>query len=252
MRRAALYVEGKIVVADSHVMAFMQLQETEKNGNIVSGFFDPDTEEFDSDLVDDHFYNKELILVRHTQTLHDGPNPHLSEEGKVEAEKIAHRLKDYDLSDYQGLTSPFNRCLETAEILHERLDIPFSVEPEIGETPDFLKENENCLLQNLCCQFTTFDWPSGNFLLQNETKDQFRDRTKRVLQRIPHRCIVVTHFGIIYNISQIALCPRKAEKLLSTGVPKGNVAYINKDVIQIIRTDENENLPQNRRETECQ
>jgi len=237
MKRAALYICGKIIVADSHIMAFQRLtvqeQETALDGNVVSGFFDCETKEFDSDMPQDHFFDKEMILIRHPNTIDDSPNPHLSSEGIQKAHQIAECLQEHDLSDYQGLTSPMTRCLEASEILHKTLEIPFKVEPQIVETPCFLQEGQEFLIQNLSSLYPEFSWPTNcDITVRKETEDEFQSRIRDVLQSFPQRCIVVTHFGVIFHISQDALCEKKAEQLLCTGIPRGSVTYINRDVMQ--------------------
>ena len=252
MRRAALYVCGKIVVADSHIMAFQQLTLQERDvafdGQVVSGFFDSDTEEFESDMPQDHFYDKEMILVRHPNTCEDGPNPHLSTEGLQKAQEIAENLQDYDLSDYQGITSPMVRCLEAAEVLHDKLEVPFEVEPQIVETPMFLQEDESFKIENLHSQYPEFSWKTKkDITVRKESDADFRSRVREVLRDFPHRCILVTHFGVIFHISQAALCEKKAEQLLGTGIPRGSITVIKRDVMQMIGSND-ENILGNRQQ----
>lgn len=245
MRRAALYICGKIVVADSHIMAFQQLTLQERDaafdGQVVSGFFNENTAEFESDMPQDHFYDKEMILVRHPNTCDDGPNPHLSPEGFQKAHEVAENLKDFDLSDYQGITSPMTRCLETAEVLHKELELPFQVEPQIVETPTFLQEDESFKIKNLHSQYPEFSWKTKeDITVRKESEADFRSRVRDVLLHFPHRCILVTHFGVIFHISQVALCEKKAERLLCTGIPRGSITVIKRDVMQMIgNNDEN-------------
>jgi len=49
----ALCCEGKIVTGRSHLDAWEQLSEEEKNGQIESGFYDLETKEFVTDLCDE-------------------------------------------------------------------------------------------------------------------------------------------------------------------------------------------------------
>lgn len=241
MKHAALYVCGKIVVADSHLMAFQRLSVQEQDTTIISGFFDSDTEEFESDLPQDHFYDKEMILVRHTDVIDDGPNPHLSKKGFEQACCIVDNLKDHDLSDYCGITSPMIRCLETSNIIQKELNIPFKVEPNIVETPEFIQNDEDFKIENFHSQFPNFYWETkSSITVKKESVKEFRCRIREVLRHFPHRCIVVSHFGVIYHISQNALCEKKAKQLLSTGIPRGSVTLIKRNMIQMIgNNDEN-------------
>jgi hypothetical protein len=67
MMKAELFVGGCIVIGDSHLDAFQLLSVEEKDADLVSGFFDPETHEFVSDMEKDHFFDKEMYLIRHGQ-----------------------------------------------------------------------------------------------------------------------------------------------------------------------------------------
>lgn len=242
MKQAALYVCGKIVMADSHLMAFQRLSIQEKQAaEIISGFFNVETEEFESDIPQDHFYDKQMILIRHPDTERDGQNPSLSSKGVDKTYEIVESLKDKDLSDYRGITSPMTRCLETADILQKKLDLPFEVNPDVVESP-MTHDQKEFQIENLQSKYPNFYWPNNKtFFIKKENEIEFRKRTRNVLQNFPHRCIVITHFGVIFHISQDALCEHKANVLFSTGIPRGSVTFINRDTMQMIGTD-NENI----------
>src|ERR1700761_1225293 len=129
MRRAALFVQGRVIVADSHLLAFETLTLAEQTEHIVSGFLDENTGEFDSDLPADHFFNKEMYLVRHGEVESQGePDPPLSQYGIQEAQRLAQIVVDKKLSDFQFFTSPLLRCLQTAEIFSRTCRRPVKVD----------------------------------------------------------------------------------------------------------------------------
>jgi len=225
MRRAALYVQGRIVVADSHLAAFQALTIEERNEYIVSGSFDESTGEFDSDLAKDHFYNKEMYLIRHGEVVdQEDPDPPLSENGHEQARQVAEQLKEKDLSDFQCFASPLLRCLQTAEIFAELCDVDVHIDLALMETPHFLAKNQSFYLKNRQQYFPKFNWPTTHdWLIPPESASKFATRSRNVLQRLPSKSILFSHFGIIVNIATMALCDEKA---MESGVPTASVTYI--------------------------
>jgi len=233
MRRAALYVQGRIVLGDSHLDAFQKLSQIEQEESMASGWFDDTTEEFESDLPEDHFYNKELLFVRHGECEEpQEPDSDLSDFGKEEVRKLANvLLRSFDLKNLTGICSPMLRCLETALILHELLDVPFKVQSDIIETPLFLDEGQQYRLQNHCDKFPQFNWDDmREQVLTKETLPEFLARTKIALQHFPHRCIVVAHYGFIYNATCLALCDTKAVQ----DIPPASVTHIDKQNVRCV------------------
>lgn len=233
MRTAALYVHGRIVLGDSHLEAFRKLSALEQNEHLISGVFDTETEEFDSELPDEHFYAKEMLLIRHGDCEDpEEPDTELSDFGKNEIRKLASVLRQtFDLKDMVGISSPMLRCLQTSLILHELLDIPFQIQSEVMEIPMFLENGQQYRLQNHRSKFPQFQWPtSDDWILTKETLRNFIDRTRFALQHFPHACIVVTHYGFICNLTRLALCDTKGVQ----EVPPGSVTHICKHNVKCI------------------
>lgn len=233
MRRAALYVHGRIVVADSHLAAFEALTIEERREYIVSGFLDEETGEFDSDLAKDHFYNKEMYLIRHGQVLDvDDPDPPVSEEGTRQAEQIAENMKDTDLSEFNCFSSPLLRCLQTAEVFAKICGVQIEIDLALMETPNFLAQNETFYLKNRKSYFPMFHWPTPyDWLIPYETPSDFAIRTRNVLQRLPKKTIIISHFGLITNMAKMALCDEKAAE---SGVPTASLTHIDNQEVKCL------------------
>jgi|GEM_PF-6395971 broad specificity phosphatase PhoE len=226
MKKAALYVHGRIVVGFNHGDAFGKLTEIEQHEFIISGFYDPETEEFDSDSTDDHFYDKEMILVRHANVQdRSDPDTGISEFGAQQIEKLgSFLLENVKIKDYIFLTSPLLRCLQTAQILHQKIDVPIEVCPGVMETPE-----ESFCLKNHKDKFSDFDWPtSHNWDLSPESPEVFLSRIRQTLQGLPHKAIIVTHFGTIFNLARLASCDNKAKEMLNQGIPPASAIEIDK------------------------
>ena len=172
MRKAALYVHGRIVLGDSHLEAFRKLTDLEQNEHLVSGVFDTETEEFESELPTEHFYDKELLLIRHGDCVDPNePDTELSEYGLDHIKRLASLLATtFELKNMVGISSPMYRCLQTSLILHEMLDISFKIQSEVMEIPWFLEDGQQYRLQNHRSKFPQFQWPtSEDWILTKES-----------------------------------------------------------------------------------
>lgn len=179
-------------------------------------------------------FNKEVVLIRHaTPAISDTADPELSEVGVQQAQKIAQSLQDLALHEFQCFTSPMLRCLQTATILSKTLKKKFCVNHRLAESLEFLAEDEKICIPNRENTFPNFDWPQGDFFLKQETLQEFSARTLDVLHSLPHKTIVITHYGFICNMMRLTLDDR-ANKLVDQEIPPASVTYINKDELQCL------------------
>jgi hypothetical protein len=129
MYAKAIYVDGRIVTGRHHGEAFGMLSDKEKcSDTLLSGFYDESTGRFFYD--DQSFYTKSIYLVRHSRPskgYDEDQDPDLSQEGVEKAHKLATFLMDAGLKDYEGYTSPYLRCLITADIIARMTGIQFTV-----------------------------------------------------------------------------------------------------------------------------
>ena len=232
--RPALCVEGKVVTADNHLQAFQQLTETQKDSDLVSGFFDEDSQEFQADQDKDHFYDKEIFLVRHAETkASEDPDPDISDQGVEQVRQLAECFSARKVDDYIGIASPLLRCLHTADILRELLGISFKIMPQVIETPSFLMEDEGFFVKSRKADYPKFGWPDEKgWDFKYEKQDSFQQRVEDTLKHLPSRCIVVTHYGYICMMARLALCDDKAKRLITQGVPPASVTFINRQSVE--------------------
>jgi broad specificity phosphatase PhoE len=225
MRKAALYVHGRVVIADSHMLAYQQLTHHEKESHITSGVFDSSTKEFESDLPEEHFYNIECVLIRHGHvTDSNEPDAPLSPVGIQKVNELCKTLKNFDFKDFTGITSPLLRCLQTSLIIYEKLHIDFKTQASLMELPWFLNQKKQYRLQNHKLKFPQFSWESNDdFIINYESNEDFLERTKLALQNFQSKVIVITHYGFIVNAIRLALCK---EKVVSDIAP-ASLTYIN-------------------------
>lgn len=221
------------------MQAFAQLSESEKEGSIVSGAFDPETDEFESDagIAKDHFFNKRIVAIRHCDV--EDPqdlDPRLSNLGRQQAKRLAFCLQQMglDLANYAGITSPFLRCLETCEVISEYLNLQFQVDPELRETPTNLDEGGSFYVQNQETRFPQFHWlHHEDWICNFETPMEFERRIKRVLQKTPKQSILITHYGFIVHMTRLATCDQKAQEMVPQ-IPKASITYINRQSVECL------------------
>ena len=181
---AALYANGKVVTGGHHGEAFCKLTLDEQEGEITSGFVDPDTGKFVSDDIE--FYAKNLILIRHAHAC-DYFDPGLSGLGYSQCEKVVNFLRDtQNLQSYMGFASCCNRTRETAEFIFGRLGI-------------------HCEIRSDFCDQRNWDLPCWRAANQwFESPYSFIERLKYILHTLPQNSIIISHCNFVANMAQLA------------------------------------------------
>ena len=133
-------------------------------------------------------------FVRHGQSeynvgLTDKFNSNVTPKGIEQATRAAMTLRDEitDPETYQGYTSPYVRCLQTARILQQRTGIKFKVVQEIGETPEEVHRNVSALVYRLEDLYPEFDWrhfPKASYDYGNESDQAYLDRLNAFLKTL--------------------------------------------------------------------
>lgn len=111
------------------------------------------------------------------------PGVHLNDEGRMQAQALAERLRDAPLAAVYS--SPLERCMETAQALAELHGLPVQVLAELGETrcgewtgqriPDLQKLDLWRLVQT---------YPSGTRFPGGETGAEVQARLVAALERL--------------------------------------------------------------------
>lgn len=190
---AALYTEGRVVTGCNHGDAFSKLSDAEQNNSIESGFLDPSTGRFFTEEYD--LYLKKVFLVRHAQAQSQHFHAQLTEVGEQQAEACGNFLLTKDISDFHCFCSPYDRCIQTAQIIHLITSIPFECHPD------------------LACQ------------TEQENSVQFTQRIEKVLCEIPPKCLLISHADFIIRFIQEAIGPEFAQEY-ENGVPNAGVMTI--------------------------
>jgi broad specificity phosphatase PhoE len=186
---AALYAGNRVVTGMNHGDAFSKLQECERNGDIESGFLDPETGRFFTDDYD--FYLKQIYLVRHAESEGQHFHANLTEHGRQQATKCAAFLCSEVLDDFRCLSSPADRCHQTAEIIADIAAVPL-------ELRDVFR-----------CQ------------KDEESDASFKLRVAESLAALPPKSVIVTHTDYIITFVEAAI-----REAFRCGIPNCAVTYI--------------------------
>lgn len=185
---------------------------------------------------------KNVYFVRHGQTLkntqhiHQGPEEPLTEIGKKQAAEVALELKKKGIDTL--LSSPFVRAVETASIISEELDLPFTKLDCVKEfrRPDPLYGKPHYSLASAKYIWQLFwhrndphwdDYGAENmFAIRNRIID-----TKKALAKVEGEHIAVVSHAIFIDMFVQAVCADRslnmkefvggllgAKKLPNTGI----------------------------------
>lgn len=192
---AALYAENQIFTGNNHGEAFEKMSAQQQNGQLTSGFLDLELGKFISD--DCTFYLKQLLLLRHSD-VEDGPDPELTSQGRRRTSQAAEYLQaEFDLSEYRLFSSTKRRCQQTADIISQELQLELVSDDNLQE------------------QFAT------------EDVNQFSQRLKQVLDRLPTKSLIVSHCDCIMGLVQMATGTTLANCPQWNGVvPRCSVTYV--------------------------
>ncbi|MEL7481966.1 MAG: histidine phosphatase family protein [Pseudomonadota bacterium] len=125
-----------------------------------------------------------IYLVRHGEAAAawgNHPDPGLSETGTVQASAAARRL--IDLGATQAITSPMQRCRETAAPFEALTGHAARVEPAVSEivTPDGIEDRVSWLMETM-----SGDWPASLIMWRRDVVDAVRT--------LPDQTVVFSHF----------------------------------------------------------
>lgn len=166
---AALWTDGQVFTGSNHGEAYSKLTSTQKDGALLSGFWNPKTGQFLAD--DSAFYSKSVVLIRHS-IVDDNPDPVVTNVGILLAESTANNLST-GIKNSQGFHSPARRCKQTAHVFSECLKFSFSQHNAIQDH------------------------------YEEESQEEFCTRLRNFVDEIPDHSIVITHADCIIHIVQM-------------------------------------------------
>lgn len=168
---------------------------------------------FENTVQNALFFVRHGLRIDHIDKKWKSPNgrsfdPPLSPEGKVQAQKLATRLKTEGIT--QIICSPAIRCVETASEVAKILEINICIEPGVGEfinsrvftdPPTFFTAQE---LSGMYSQIDLTYVPVLEKVANVETFEQLDKRCEQVVNglkdKIQQRTLVVTHGGPITSL----------------------------------------------------
>lgn len=189
---AALYANGRVVTGCNHGDAFSKLSVMEQDGDLESGFYDPETGKFFTEEYE--FYMKQILLIRHGEATGCCFDDDLTEIGVLQARKAAEFLcQNYDLAEFEAISSPYLRCRRTADIIARITGLTFSTDQRVRERGD------------------------------DEGSDTFLARIHEALAHSSSKTIYISHSDFIVNFAEQAVRHRITD---CERMPGGSVTFI--------------------------
>ncbi len=139
-------------------------------------------------------------------------DPPLSEDGLLQAEKLAQRLQTESIKHI--FVSPFLRTIQTAYPLAEKLALPLKLDTGLGEwhNPDWMTEKpETHPRKELESLYPLIDWNYRSPLIPQypENLPQLEQRTKKTIENIlanfHNNLLIVSHSNSVLGIAQALL-----------------------------------------------
>jgi broad specificity phosphatase PhoE len=152
---------------------------------------------------------KEIIVVRHGQSYANigetnHPDSEITQTGREQVQSTADWLAEHDLSDFQGITSPLHRALQTADIIHQKTKVPFMV--DFGPREVMMIHNDfDIPLRS--ADFPHFHWPwkSEKATLKTEDERTYLERIASFVEGLPNgKYLIVSHGTPTRTIVELA------------------------------------------------
>lgn len=197
---AALCVGDKVVVGVNHGDAFSKLNQDEQIGQIESGFLDPTTGRFFTEEYD--FYLKQIYVIRHGEAEGQHFHASLTDTGIHQCIACADFLANQGVQEFEIYCSPFDRCVQSAQIISQIAAIPYQV-------LDCLEKQK-----------------------EEELDEIFVDRVDHSLGEIAAKSIIISHADFILQFVAEAVGPQFCLEF-QNGIPNCSVTLI--DARRLVR-----------------
>lgn len=195
---AALFINNRAVTGLNHGDAFSKLSCKEQDGQIESGFVDPQTGKFFTEEI--KVYLKQVYLIRHGDATGQNKKSALTELGVLQSYSLANLLDQKDISEFEFFSSPYLRCQQTANVIEEKTGLKFCAK-------EFARKQDS-----------------------SETVSHFSERITSMIEELPEKSIIVTHTDvIIHTINQMV-------GTIIQKVPHCSVSYVNIKELIIIQS----------------
>ena len=172
---AALYAGNRIVTGVNHGDAFSKLDTDEQDGEIESGFLDPETGKFFTEEY--NFYMKQIYLVRHGEAEGQHADANLTDKGRHQCKLCGEFLAKQELEEFEIFCSPINRCIQSAEIISKVTTLPFKIDDNLRKRDDA------------------------------ESNESFLQRISNTLEYIPAKSLLISHCDFIVQFIHDAIGP---------------------------------------------
>jgi len=163
---------------------------------------------------------KDIYFIRHGQTVKNTKHIHqhydepLSEAGKEQAREVAEFMKTLDIGEL--VTSPFARARQTAAVISEVVDIPYTIDVSVHETirPLYLYGKPHASLSTFRYIFNLFlhrennDWDDDGAENMFSVRNRVHD-VKDMIMESPVQHIAIVSHAVFIDMFVHLVCAEK-------------------------------------------
>jgi broad specificity phosphatase PhoE len=141
---------------------------------------------------------KEIMIIRHARSLYNVEatkdlDAGLTDYGHQQATMVGKFLKE-DFGDWNIMTSPFLRCLETSQHIIDALQCKCIVDGRLGEMTVDYHELDSLHVVERKEKFPDISFSKFNHNdFAHERMDEYSDRLEEMWHDVPEKTILVTH-----------------------------------------------------------
>lgn len=157
-----------------------------------------------------------IFIIRHGQSEYNAGltgvfNSELTAKGIVQAQRAGLTLKEeMGGLEYEGIFSPYIRCVQTTASIHKYTGINFKVDERIGERPEEVhRKNYHCFVPNYNRLFGQFDWSEfSGASYEDESEEAYHQRLDEFISSLnkDKNYVIVSHMTPTKDMI-IKLCP---------------------------------------------
>ncbi len=154
-----------------------------------------------------------ILFVRHAQSKFNAGeteqfNSDLTSRGHEQARRIGLGVKSHikEPEKWIGITSPYNRCLQTTLLVWTGCGVRFAVDPRIGESPETIHKRQTTEIIKKEVEYQLLDWGmfggKNSINYDDETDEAYHGRIKAFLESLDKRrdYLIVSHMTPITHM----------------------------------------------------
>jgi len=197
-----------------------------------------------------------LIIVRHARTLtnirvSEDMDPEITDYGHKQSRNVAKFFKKHmDLSGVSYFTSPFLRCLQTADPIQNLLGVVFTVRPELREYVNHARRDAVVPVRKL--DYPDMNWSyfdqyedGEEITYKDEFNEELLNRIHDLHHSLPEKSLCLTHglpaLTLLHvatkNVNAVPIWDHSLDNASITVIVKGRVVWHGRNLYHELEQD---------------